>query len=206
MPKDTFYNLAEEKRMKIYGAALDEFSNHPFKQASVNRIVKNAGIAKGSFYQYFKDKKDLYKYLIDEIYKKKITYLTPTMKNPFDMNFFDLLRDIYASGLKFAKDNPQLAKIGYHMLRDSGQEVFNEIIDEKKGEGIQIYKQILELGIKRGDIRSDINLDMSAYFLFQLGNSLSNDFIEFFDTGEENQVFNLVEGMIEMLKSGIGKK
>jgi hypothetical protein len=47
---------------------------------------------------------------------------------------------------------------------------------------------------------------MSAYFLFQLGNSLSNDFIEFFDTGEENQVFNLVEGMIEMLKSGIGKK
>jgi AcrR family transcriptional regulator len=206
MPKDTFYNLAEEKRMKIYGAALDEFSNHPFKQASVNRIVKNAGIAKGSFYQYFKDKKDLYKYLIDEIYKKKITYLTPTMKNPFDMNFFDLLRDIYASGLKFAKDNPQLAKIGYHMLRDSGQEVFNEVIDEKKGEGIQIYKQILELGIKRGDIRSDINLDMSAYFLFQLGNSLSNDFIEFFDTGEENQVFNLVEGMIEMLKSGIGKK
>jgi hypothetical protein len=128
------------------------------------------------------------------------------MKNPFDMNFFDLLRDIYASGLKFAKDNPQLAKIGYHMLRDSGQEVFNEVIDEKKGEGIQIYKQILELGIKRGDIRSDINLDMSAYFLFQLGNSLSNDFIEFFDTGEENQVFNLVEGMIEMLKSGIGKK
>ncbi|HAE60803.1 MAG TPA: TetR/AcrR family transcriptional regulator [Eubacteriaceae bacterium] len=206
MPKDTFYNLAEEKRMKIYGAALDEFSNHPFKQASVNRIVKNAGIAKGSFYQYFKDKKDLYKYLIDEIYKKKITYLTPTMKNPFDMNFFDLLRDIYASGLKFAKDNPQLAKIGYHMLRDSGQEVFNEVIDEKKGEGIQIYKQILELGIKRGDIRSDINLDMSAYFLFQLGNSLSNDFIEFFDTGEEKQVFNLVEGMIEMLKSGIGKK
>jgi AcrR family transcriptional regulator len=206
MPKDTFYNLAEEKRMKIYGAALDEFSNHPFKQASVNRIVKNAGIAKGSFYQYFKDKKDLYKYLIDEIYKKKITYLTPTMKNPFDMNFFDLLRDIYASGLKFAKDNPQLAKIGYHMLRDSGQEVFNEVIDEKKGEGIQIYKQILELGIKRGDIRSDINLDMSAYFLFQLGNSLSNDFMEFFDTGEENQVFNLVEGMIEMLKSGIGKK
>jgi AcrR family transcriptional regulator len=192
--------------MKIYGAALDEFSNHPFKQASVNRIVKNAGIAKGSFYQYFKDKKDLYKYLIDEIYKKKITYLTPTMKNPFDMNFFDLLRDIYASGLKFAKDNPQLAKIGYHMLRDSGQEVFNEVIDEKKGEGIQIYKQILELGIKRGDIRSDINLDMSAYFLFQLGNSLSNDFIEFFDTGEEKQVFNLVEGMIEMLKSGIGKK
>lgn len=206
MPKDTFYNLAEEKRMKIYGAALDEFSNHPFKQASVNRIVKNAGIAKGSFYQYFKDKKDLYKYLIDEIYKKKITYLTPTMKNPYDMNFFDLLRDIYASGLKFAKDNPQLAKIGYHMLRDSGQEVFNEVIDEKKGEGIQIYKQILELGIKRGDIRSDINLDMSAYFLFQLGNSLSNDFMEFFDTGEENQVFNLVEGMIEMLKSGIGKK
>lgn len=206
MPKDTFYNLAEEKRMKIYGAALDEFSNHPFKQASVNRIVKNAGIAKGSFYQYFKDKKDLYKYLIDEIYKKKITYLTPTMKNPFDVNFFDLLRDIYASGLKFAKDNPQLAKIGYHMLRDSGQEVFNEVIDEKKGEGIQIYKQILELGIKRGDIRSDINLDMSAYFLFQLGNSLSNDFIEFFDTGEEKQVFNLVEGMIEMLKSGIGKK
>ncbi|SHE44155.1 TetR/AcrR family transcriptional regulator [Alkalibacter saccharofermentans] len=203
MPKETFYNLSEEKRMKIYQAALDEFSSHPYKQSSVNRIVQKSGIAKGSFYQYFEDKKDLYKYLIDEIYKRKISYLTPALKNPFEMNFFELLRDIYSSGIKFAKENPQLAKIGYYMLNDSGKEIYNEVLDEKKGDGMAIYKTMLELGMKRGDIRDDVNLDMAAYFLFQLGNSISNDFMEFFDTGEQDQVFNLVDGMIDMLKSGI---
>ena len=63
MPKDTFFNLPEEKRQKIVEAAMLEFENNSFDSASINQIISVAQISKGSFYQYFEDKKDLYMHL-----------------------------------------------------------------------------------------------------------------------------------------------
>jgi TetR/AcrR family transcriptional regulator len=62
MPKDTFFNLDEAKRNRIFEAAVDEFSQRRFSEASINQVVKNAGISRGSFYQYFQNKEDLYLY------------------------------------------------------------------------------------------------------------------------------------------------
>ncbi len=50
MPKDTFLNLIEEKKKRIFDAAVREFSTRCFSEASINQIVKNAGIPEGSFY------------------------------------------------------------------------------------------------------------------------------------------------------------
>ena len=72
MPKDTFFNLPGDKRTLICDVAIDEFADHPFDQASVNRIVAKSGIAKGSFYQYFEDKEDLFLYIIQRIAEEKI--------------------------------------------------------------------------------------------------------------------------------------
>ncbi|MFT8878425.1 TetR/AcrR family transcriptional regulator [Oenococcus sp.] len=62
MPKETFYNLSEEKRQRILRAAQNEFARVPLAEAKVARIVLDAGIPRGSFYQYFDDISDLYHY------------------------------------------------------------------------------------------------------------------------------------------------
>ena len=54
MPKDTFFNLSEEKSTLIEDAALNEFAEHGFDNASINRIVEKADIAKGSFLSIFR--------------------------------------------------------------------------------------------------------------------------------------------------------
>lgn len=203
MPKDTFYNLPEEKRQKIYEAAVEEFSRHPFKQASINRVVERADIAKGSFYQYFQDKKDLYKYLMDDIFQKKIAYLTPALKNPWELDCFTLIRELFRSGLSFAKENPKLAKVGQHLLNDSEKDTYHEVMEEKKSEGIQIYKRILEAGVEKGDVRQSVNLDIAAYLLYQLANSLTNDFMDIFSMEGEEFLLARVEDMISILKYGI---
>lgn len=65
MPKKTFFNLLDEKKEKIIECSKEEFSKYNFYDASINRIIKNAGISRGSFYQYFENKEDLYIYLLD---------------------------------------------------------------------------------------------------------------------------------------------
>lgn len=62
MPTDTFLNLSNEKKQRIMEAARVEFSRASLKEASVANIVKTAEIPRGSFYQYFADKEDLYFY------------------------------------------------------------------------------------------------------------------------------------------------
>ena len=65
MPKATFFNLPTEKQDHLMECALKEFSRVPLYEASVSNIVKAANIPRGSFYQYFEDKEDIFYYLLE---------------------------------------------------------------------------------------------------------------------------------------------
>jgi len=66
LPTERFFNLDESKRMRIIGAAICELSRVPANEISINRIIKDAGISRGSFYQYFTDKNDLITHILGE--------------------------------------------------------------------------------------------------------------------------------------------
>jgi len=55
--------------------AIKEFASNPFSEVSINKIIKNAKISRGSFYTYFADKYDLLIYLMDELKEKLISNL-----------------------------------------------------------------------------------------------------------------------------------
>lgn len=64
MPTENFYKLDKAKQQKILEAMKKEFSRVPFHEASVNKIVEDAGISKGSFWVYFQSKEEAIEYLI----------------------------------------------------------------------------------------------------------------------------------------------
>ena len=64
--KKSFEKLVSEKQEKILNAAYEEFTEKGYQAASTNKIVKNAGIGKGTLFYYFHNKQDLFEYLIDE--------------------------------------------------------------------------------------------------------------------------------------------
>ena len=65
MPSTTFFNLPDGKRERLLAASRAEFARVPYEEASVNRIIQAAGIPRGSFYMYFTDKEDLFRYLME---------------------------------------------------------------------------------------------------------------------------------------------
>jgi AcrR family transcriptional regulator len=60
MPTQTYEHLPPEKKQRILAAVCRELARVPFDQISINRIVQDAQIARGSFYQYFSGKDDLF--------------------------------------------------------------------------------------------------------------------------------------------------
>lgn len=69
MPSPTFLHLPQEKRQRFLDAAWAEFTAHPYGEVSINRIIQGASISRGSFYQYFAGKKDLFSYLLKTLYE-----------------------------------------------------------------------------------------------------------------------------------------
>ena len=70
MPSQTFQNLAEEKKQRIFMAIYEELKRVPFPEMSINQIIKNAGIPRGSFYQYFENKDDAFDFFVNESFRK----------------------------------------------------------------------------------------------------------------------------------------
>lgn len=67
MPNQTFFHLSKDKQDTLIQAAKKEFSRVPLHEASIANIIKDAGIPRGSFYQYFEDKEDLFFYLLNNL-------------------------------------------------------------------------------------------------------------------------------------------
>lgn len=97
MPTESFYKLDKSKREKIIDAMKKEFSRVPFHEASVNRIVEEAGISKGSFWVYFESKEEATQYLIEShLAKERKKSKKIFIKNNGDLfksyiEFFDYL-------------------------------------------------------------------------------------------------------------------
>lgn len=99
MPTDTFFRLPEPKRELLLHCARQEFARVPFPDASINRIIRSAGIPRGSFYMYFEDKTDLFLYLMDhfaEVFTESVCRQLEKAEGDLFLAFrhlFDHLRD-----------------------------------------------------------------------------------------------------------------
>ncbi len=204
MPKDTFFNLPEEKRALIRQVAIEEFAGHPFEKASINRIVARAGIAKGSFYQYFENKQDLYLYLLKEIGDEKLDYLAPVMRNADQHDFFTLLRELYLGGIRFAKERPEYAEIGKKLLASKGTPIYEKVVQHNMPAAYKLFETFLERAIRRGEVRADIDVKMLAFLIASMSTLVTEYYIEHVARDFDETMLATVEQFIDFLRHGIG--
>ena len=170
MPKQTFFNLSKEKRQIIEQAALDEFSEYGFDASNLNRIVERGKFAKGSFYQYFENKKDLYFHLIDTLVNKKRQYLTPVLDNYRDFSFQHNLKELFRLGLEFSADDPKLQKLGedFSTMQPSFVKEFNE---KYNPESADIFAELLTHAQEKGETQENIDIQISSFSIPSLINN-----------------------------------
>ncbi len=94
MPSATFLNLPAQKQEKLLCAAVREFTQKPFNEASINRIIKEAGIPRGSFYMYFRDKEELLRYLLRD-YVDQLVMVTEELLLRDGGDVFSALMELY---------------------------------------------------------------------------------------------------------------
>lgn len=205
MPKDTFLNLPEEKKKKIYNAALEEFANKSYEKVSITNIVNNSSISKGSFYQYFEDKADLYKYIMHIIADEKQFYLHEASVLRDDVDFFDFIRILFEKGIKFAASNPHMSKIADRFVKSTPEDIKYELMQDMSHKADDIFRPLIENAILKKQLRPDIDIDFTAYMLTSISRSVSEYYL-YTNSGEDSdmsEILTLADQMLLMLKDGI---
>ena len=209
MPKETFFNLPEQKRARVIEAALDEFAMRPYHKARITAIADQAGIAKGSFYQYFSDKKDLFKYIADFVVNKKLEYLNHDMMlNKDKYGFFELLHELYLSGFRFAKENPRLVDIANNLLNN--KELQRELWNDYEDQSLDYFQLLLKEGLAKGEVDPTIDTALVSRLLtginYSLGDILYNGKDGKIDLDDESGLMETIDKMLAFIKNGIKKR
>ena len=140
----TYLNLPKEKQDRIFNAAVDEFSVRTFNEAKISNIIKSAEIARGSFYQYFDDKKDLLLYLFDIIGNQKIEYFGEDILNNINnIPFTTLFRELYKAGIMFALEHPKYVALMKNVIA-SKDDYLREMLQASKYKAIELYSFLID--------------------------------------------------------------
>ena len=108
MPNPTFFNIPDEKREKLIQAIKDEFARVSFDEVSINKIIQNAEIPRGSFYQYFNGKNDMLEFILMDYMKRMFHHIKDYLINN-NGNIFDMFYEILDFSISFTKEEKDYA-------------------------------------------------------------------------------------------------
>lgn len=203
MPTQTFFNLTKAKQERIMNAAVKEFAQRRFQEAKLSNIIKEAKIPRGSFYQYFNDKLDLYKYIFDNIGQKKMEYMTEDLKNPNKLAFFDLFRELYKVGLKFAFDYPDYIKI-FSLLMAQKDEVYKEVFENNINIAKDFYIAMILKDQEEGRMDKGIDPETLARLVIDMTMNVTSDSLTKSPDGFDFKIYEEnIEKIIYIFEKGI---
>lgn len=216
MPTQTFWNLPTEKRETLINIAVEEFANNEYDNASISRIVAQAGIAKGSIYQYFADKKDLFLFLLDLSNRKRLEYIQTEPPPEPGLSFWQTLRWQIGASTRAALAYPLLTRL---FLRATSRHLpfEDEMLRNMRALALDHWRNLVQHGIAQGDIDPDIDPDLAALLLNAVFNEIGSYVMQrlnieagtlhtldltLFQTPEVERVF---DNAIRLVERGIGR-
>lgn len=200
MPKKTFLRLDEEKQERVVRAAISEFHANGFIKAKIETIAENAGVAKGSIYQYFEDKKELFMYSVTwsmEYFMREIDKYTPLK----DMDVFDYMLKDGRKRIAMLKHETTLLLFYQDIMAGKFGKLTKTINDELWKIGDKYILQLIAVGKQKGTIRTDLEDQMLA--LFYKGVTSQLDEYVFKEITKNN--FELSESMYEEIQTTINQ-
>ena len=207
MPTERFYKLPEEKKKAIRDAAMEECIRVPFEKVSINKIIQNAGISRGSFYTYFEDKRDLVRYIFsDTADKLKFFWTKSVVTHGGDL--WIASEELLDQAIIFAQKGKMFQMMQSIVLYQDFDKLFAEIhgsngVGEKKG------NEILEALYEVTDKEKFRKIDMDSFgILVSMIMGCVMESIGWYKRhmGSEENIKKIFREKLEILQHGICKQ
>ena len=167
MPTETWTRLPEERRATVLAAAEAEFARNGYSRGSLNVIAREAGVAKGSLFQYFDDKMDLFAHLSELAVARvgeAMAELVETLD--WDAGFFEAYAALADGWVQYFVEHPidrSLSAAVFLEPDPDAHAAVREIVDRNL---IDFLRPLVDHAIETGWIRADADVD--AFLTLQL--------------------------------------
>lgn len=191
-----------EHKQKLLDAALAEFIACGYEQASINRILANAGMSKGQFYYHFKNKESLYFELTDLMVSQKQQFLANIMRpEDFEQDIFGVFKTQIQYGMAFGVQHPAINDFGQSFVREKGNAIYDKVMARHDFETNDSIQHLIERAYQRGEFRDDLPLP----FIKRVIGYLFNHVTDFADLTNSDEVEGNLNYLIDFLRSGLAR-
>lgn len=204
MPKPTFDNLDPAKAERFLAIALEEFADHDYAAASVTRIVARAGIAKGSVYQYFDDKQDLFLHLLDVSAARLMSVVSeapPTTGDVFDQLRWQMSQTAVAA-FRFPVHARLVERAPTGELPFSGA-----VLDRARALRASHFRELVRRGQSDGQLNPSLDPDLAALTMdavtSRLGELLTGRLGHDVDWAGHPEVERVFDQAVAVLRHGV---
>jgi len=147
----------EDKKIEIINAAISVFSTHGFHKAKIEDIAKEAGIGKGTIYEYFDSKKSLFQEMIRhgvEEYKSHVKMISLEESSTREK----LIGFAEYHG-RFLSDHIDMAQSIINQSDTLSVEMRCWMIEEKL-EIFRLIEKMISDGIESGELRKNLDKEL----------------------------------------------
>lgn len=162
----TFQKLPDDKKSTILNIAAENFSKQGYNSASINVIAQRANISIGAMYSYFSSKKNLFLTVVNRGAQLLAQILIDVL--PEEGTIFEVIERLLKLTIDYSKSNPELVQL-YHSLSTEELSNLAELLnDTLENAFMDFYIALLNRGIKRGELRRDLDVAVCAMYLDNL--------------------------------------
>lgn len=155
---DKITQKKNEKYTKILDTALGLFEKNGTHLVSIDEIVKGAGVAKGTFYLYFKDRYDLISTLIIEKASKYMSLLS----DKYEPRDFGDVSTSVRHYIEYISDFLQKNKTLCILIEKNLNTCVNAVAQTKEGPIKELYEKIfselINCGVSEAEARAKLYL------------------------------------------------
>ena len=160
-----FEQLPEEKQSRIVNASISEFAEKDYETASMNTVVNQAGISKGSLFNYFKTKSVLYDHIYQLALGEVKLYLRDVRDETIDLSFENRLSKVVDSGVLFITEHPRLARIYFRLVYSGDSPNRKKIVNELQAMSNDYLGNIIQDAMDRNELNPNLDKSQSVFFL-----------------------------------------
>ncbi len=149
----TFKHLPPDKQARVLAAALEEFADRGYHQASLNRVVAQAGIAKGSLYQYFPNKEGIFRHIFQHALALVWRTLNTVKEETLGEDFFTRLEKSLLAGVRFLREHPRIFNLYLKIQFDKNVPLREEFLAAVRRHAGEYFASLVRRARSRGQLR-----------------------------------------------------
>ncbi|WP_077100008.1 TetR/AcrR family transcriptional regulator [Mycobacterium terramassiliense] len=169
MPTVTWARVDPARRAAVIEAAEAEFGAHGFSRGSLNVIARKAGVAKGSLFQYFADKRDLYAFIADIGSQRVRAYMEDLIiRLDPSRPFFEHLTDLLDGWVAYYAEHPHERALHAAATLEVDTEARVSVRNVIHRHYLEVLRPLVHAAKTRGDLRADADTGVLLSLLLMI--------------------------------------